>query len=302
MSTADRVTHETVSCAVCGGSAPKPFLRKFDLWISRCERCGFLFSNPRLNREDIWKRYSAAYFRDEYLPALGVRNGQYDLAFFDRRYEPMLRLISREVFVADHLLEIGAGAGFFGKAAERAGWRVSGIEVSPEAVAFARERLGLDVRSEAAEQMSFPPASFDAAVMFDVIEHLLDPRRALEAVRDVLRPGGLLVVTTPNIHALSRLGLGRQWAVLSPAEHLSYFSEATLRPLLERTGFRRVRFERRYAGFGVYETMNPNYTHAPDRWRARLYRVFVKTAGRLVYRWVQALGKGDTLLCLARKP
>lgn len=302
MSAADAVACETVPCAVCGNTASARLLQKFELWISRCERCGFVFANPRLPGEEIWKRYSPTYFRDEYLPTLGVRDGHYDLTFFDRRHEPMLRLISRQVAPAGRLLEVGAGAGFFGKAAERAGWRVSGIEVSPEAVAFARERLGLDVRSEAAEQMSFPPASFDAAVMFDVIEHLLDPRRALEAVREVLRPGGLLVVTTPNIHALSRLGLGRQWAVLSPAEHLSYFSEATLRPLLERTGFRRVRFERRYAGFGVYETMNPNYTHAPDRWRARLYRVFVNTAGRLVYRWVQALGKGDTLLCLARKP
>src|SRR5215208_5352451 len=99
----------------------------------------------------------------------------------------MLQLIQREAPPPARMLEVGAGGGLFLKAAERAGWDVGGVELSTAAVDFARTRLGLDVRNEAAEQLSFAPASFDVAVMFDTIEHLLDPAAVVRAIRTALK-------------------------------------------------------------------------------------------------------------------
>jgi 2-polyprenyl-3-methyl-5-hydroxy-6-metoxy-1,4-benzoquinol methylase len=290
---------ESLACAICDNSHTTPFLIKFDLAISRCPRCGLIFSNPRLSREEIWRRYSPDYFWKEYLPALGVTNGAFDLEYFDRRHAAVLSLIARHRPPPGRLFEVGAGAGFFLKSAERAGWTVSGIEVSPEGARFAAERLALAVRQQSAEEIEEPPASLDAVVMFDVIEHLLDPLRTLRAVRAALVDRGVLAISTPNINALSRWGLGRNWAVLSPSEHLYYFSEDTLRKILERAGFARTQFIRQHAGQGVYETMNPRYTHAPTSPRTKTYEAFVSTLGPMVYRTVQALGKGDTLTCIA---
>ena len=122
----------------------------------------------------------------------------------------------------------------------------------------------------------------------------------LARVLRILRPRGLLVLSVPNLSALSRGFLGDDWAVLSPAEHLSYFTPRTLERLLRDVGFGSVRFVRRFAGFGLSETMNPECTHRPGVFRQRLYRAFTRRLGLPLYRWVQDLGWGDSLLCLAR--
>jgi SAM-dependent methyltransferase len=272
---------------------------KFDLPLVQCRECGLIYANPRSSVEKIKARYSPDYFWNEYLPAVGAPNGEFDLAFFDARHAAMFRLIERRrKLPSRRMLEVGAGAGFFLKAAERAGWSAAGVEISTEGVAFATSRLGIALRQEPAEALSFASQSFDVAVMFDVIEHLLDPLAALAELRRVLQPGGLLVVWTPNVRALSRWALGQEWAVFSPAEHLHNFSSTTLAQLLHRGGFRHVTFENDYDGLGVFETMNPHYSHAPSSYRNRLYSWFVHNAGRWTYRRVQSIGAADLLLAI----
>src|SRR5262245_29416400 len=165
---------EHIACAVCDSLESRPVYRKFNLTVSRCARCGLVFATPRATKEEIWRRYSPTYFWDEYLPAHGVVNGQFDLAHFDAVNAPMLALLASLAPAGGRMLEVGTGAGFFLKAAERAGWQTSGFEVSPDAAAFARDRLSLDVRQGSAEEISYPPGTFDAAVLLEVIEHLLD--------------------------------------------------------------------------------------------------------------------------------
>jgi SAM-dependent methyltransferase len=291
---------QSVCCAICGNSATSPVLTKFNLPIARCTGCGLVYANPRLPPEEIWKRYSADYFWREYLPALGVVDGRFDLAYFDHRYSYTLQLMAQQLGGRKgRLLEIGCGAGFFLKAAERNGWHTWGIELSEAGSTFARDRLGLRVRREPAEQSGFDDGSFDIVVMFDVIEHLLEPMAILRTARRVLRPGGAILVSTPNLNALSRTALGDSWAVLSPGEHLYYFTEATLSRALERAGFGSVRFIRENPSLGVFETMNPRYTHEPGGWRARAYDRFLRAFGPLIRRHVQARGRADALWCWA---
>ena len=289
----------TVTCAICGALDTRPLYTKFDWRIEQCRRCGLVYANPRAPEAAILARYSREYFWNEYLPAVGAPGGRVDLPFLDRRHAAMLRVIGSRAQGGRLLLEVGTGAGLFLKAAERAGWDVAGLELSEDGATFARETLQLDVRTERAEAMSFEAGSFDVAVMFDVIEHLFDPRGVLESTRRALRPGGLFVVTTPNFDALSRVVLGVDWAVLSPLEHLYYFTERTLRLMLEAAGFRDVVCLRQYDGWGAIETMNYHSTHAPRTWRARGYGRLVESRGHAARKLVQRLGRADALLCLA---
>ena len=181
---------EEVQCLICSASAAKRVCRKFNLDVVRCTECGFVYANPRLVKDDLWTRYSATYFWDEYLPSYGVHRGEFDLKDFDIRYHAMLEMILARAGRPGDLFEIGAGAGFFLKAAERAGWRVAGAEILEAAIEFARSRLGVEMVHEAAEQLSVPDRSADVVAMFEVIEHLVDPRGVLRTVRNVLRPGG----------------------------------------------------------------------------------------------------------------
>jgi SAM-dependent methyltransferase len=290
-----------VACATCGGTTTAPLMRKHGLPISRCSACGLVFASPRLPADEIWKRYSPDYFWKEYLPALGVVDGAFDLVHFDHRYSYTLQLLAQQLGGKGRLLEIGCGAGFFLKAAERNGWDVHGLELSEAGAAFAAERLGLRVIREQAEHAAFDDASFDAVAMFDVIEHLLDPMAVLRSAHRVLRPGGVLLVTTPNLDALSRTAMGLSWAVLSPSEHLYYFTERTLGQMLEKAGFRGVAFVRENPSLGLYETMNPRYTHAPEAWRTRAYAGCVRWLGPAIYHRVQAAGRGDALWCHASR-
>lgn len=289
-----------VPCAICGGTETRPLIDKMGYQIARCTRCGLVYANPRAPHERILARYSRDYFWKEYLPSLGVTDGTFDLTRFDVRHKALLDMMAAEAH-GRRLLEVGCGAGFFLKAAQRAGWQVEGIELSDEASRFAIERLELPIRRERAETAPIPPASFDVAAMFDVIEHLFDPAGVLAAMARALTPGGTLVISTPNFDSASRFALGADWAVLSPLEHVYYFTEDSLRRLLAAAGFPTVRFVRQHVMWGPQETINFRYTHEPNGWRARATEVAVRTGGMRLARWLQRAGRQDALLCFAQR-
>lgn len=293
---------ETTVCNLCGADRPRRLYRILDRDISECGACGLVYAGPlRLTREETWGRYSATYFHDEYLPSYGVTNGNVDLAAFDARYARTLASL-RPFRQRGDLIEIGCAAGFFLKAAQRGGWNVTGLELMEPAVEFARKRLGLTVQQKAIEDADLPSGAFDVVAIFEVIEHLSNPVATLRQLRTLLRQGGCLVLSTPNVSSLSRRMLGRHWAVLNPGEHLHYFSERTLTDALHRAGFTDVQFDRHYAGLGIYETMAPRHCFERSPWRVRLYTGIVDVAGILLRAPVQALGLADGLHCLARNP
>ena len=176
-----------------------------------------------------------------------------------------------------------------------------GLELSADGVEFSRTRLNIDVLCEPAETMSLPDGSVDAVVMIEVIEHLLDPLSVLKAAHRVLRPGGTLLLTTPNFNAISRWGLGVGWSILSPGEHVYYFTASTLSRLLSRAGFVGSQAIQLPTPKSVRETMNAAWTHTPGSPRSRLYRGLVQLVGPFAQRTVQAAGRGDTLRMLASK-
>src|SRR5262249_58448582 len=114
----------------------------------------------------------------------------------------------------------GAGGG---------GGDVGGIDISAEAADYCPRRRGLRVLAGPLDRRSFPPNSFDVVLMGDVIEHLSDPVGTMGVVQGLLRPGRVVIISTPNVATWS----GRLLQ-LKPHEHLYYFSPATMTALLRR--------------------------------------------------------------------
>lgn len=134
------------------------------------------------------------------------------------------------------LLEIGCACGFLLQAARERGFAAQGVEMSAWASAYARDQLGLDVRTGTLEAAAFADGQFDVVVLADVIEHLFDPPATVREIRRVLAPGGRLLLLTPDVGSLmARLAGPRWWGLLD--DHYFYFSRSTLRRLLEREGF-----------------------------------------------------------------
>jgi 2-polyprenyl-3-methyl-5-hydroxy-6-metoxy-1,4-benzoquinol methylase len=137
---------------------------------------------------------------------------------------------------AGRLLDVGCGHGLLLDEARRRGFDPLGLELSGRAAAHARAALGLEVREETLEELAAAdPAPFDAIVLADVVEHLEDPRRALDLCTELLAPGGVLCVVTPDPGSLTaRLARSRWWGYL-PA-HTYLLPRRTLRELLSARG------------------------------------------------------------------
>ncbi|HEX9901420.1 MAG TPA: class I SAM-dependent methyltransferase [Acidobacteriota bacterium] len=264
---------KSIACPLCGGSGRRSVCTKFDLPISSCAGCGLVLADPRLPKQELMKRYRSKEFFAEYLAALNAAPDAYDLDHVRRHYSIPLGLLGRPPRSGARVLDAGCGPGFFIRAAAENGWAVEGVEVAEAAVVYARNVVGVPVQEGAFEEAVLPAGAYDAVTFLDILEHVRDPRAVLEKACRILRPGGKIVVSTPDYRSLSRLLLGRSWAVLSPAEHLYYFTAGTLKRLLAATGFD-VR------GVANLLVFNPNYTHAAGsrrhlRWRdihARLER------------------------------
>jgi SAM-dependent methyltransferase len=152
------------------------------------------------------------------------------------------------------VLDLGCGEGAFTAALAEAGTEGVGVEVAARAVERARAaHPGLDFRHVAIDApLPFEDASFDAVWVSEVLEHVADTARFLSEARRVLRPGGLLLVTTPSA--------GRAWALVHwppdpRSDHLRFYTARSLRALLADFGFEDVRVRRglhavaRKAGF-----------------------------------------------------
>jgi SAM-dependent methyltransferase len=119
---------------------------------------------------------------------------------------------------------------------------VAGVEPDPKARLLGNER-GLDVRERLED---FAGETFEAATLSHVIEHVHDPVATLRACRELLAPGGMIYVDTPNIDAVGHGIYGRHWRGLETPRHLVLFTRASLRRALEQAGFGRIRFRRRF--------------------------------------------------------
>jgi hypothetical protein len=174
------------------------------------------------------------------LQAYGAVEDPVYLAEKDNRYltfQRALRLLGPAG--GRRLLDVGAYCGYFVDVARAGGFQAEGIELSRWAVGQAHQ-LGLPVRNESIAERARSGARYDVITMWDVIEHLPDPRAELEACSQLLRPGGQIHVSTIDAGSLLARALGRRWPWLMDM-HLVYFDRANLTALLEQTGFRVVR-------------------------------------------------------------
>lgn len=135
------------------------------------------------------------------------------------------------------LLDVGCGNGSFLDKMRQLGWEVAGVEPDGEAVAIARERLGLEIFKGALDEARFPDESFDAITMNHVIEHVPDPIGLLKECYRIMKLNGRLTIIIPNITSFGHNKFGEHWRGLEVPRHLTLFSPAALQTCAESAGF-----------------------------------------------------------------
>jgi SAM-dependent methyltransferase len=134
------------------------------------------------------------------------------------------------------LLDVGCWVGFLLAEARDRGWDGVGVEPSTFASAYAREHLGLDVRTVDFLNADLPAGHFAAVVMGDVLEHLTRAGEALDRVRELLAPGGVVVLQLPDAGSRVARLLGRRWWSVIPT-HIHYFTRDSAATILGHHGY-----------------------------------------------------------------
>lgn len=265
-------------CPLCAGEGPKEGVLAADhvlpghppVTLLRCPACGVAFlqdlAPPDYENE-------MAGMLDYY-----VEQG----AGIDVMVEPLLRLPPESV---RRCLDIGCSFGFaldFGRRAF--GWEALGVDPSPLAAAGA-EALGLPVsRSYFSADLDLGPGAFDLALCSELVEHVPDPRSLLAAIRDRLSPGGLLVLSTPNLAVVRpETGEGALGRALSPGLHLMLYDRGALSLLLAQAGFSSVHVEETPETLRAFAARSPAALArlrpaAPEGWRSLLRDYFAARA------------------------
>ncbi len=225
-----------VVCPQCGADTPEHRLALVVSEIVACRRCGQSYVAPRVSSAHIERKLQLWAEQDVVDPErLNLIADPSSVAYYARFLvwvEQAMALPGRAI------LDIGCGTGAFLQVARSAGWSVRGIEIGRASADYAATRLGLEVRQGSFYQFAAPDASFDALTMIEVIEHLEHPAQALDKARALLRPSGVLLVTTPNVDSLYRRLYGNRWWVINcEDEHIVLFNRRTLSAMLESHGF-----------------------------------------------------------------
>ena len=216
----------TSACLVCNGTKLAERFIQRGYPVFRCADCGLEFVAPIPSTAELAEYYDRSYAVPlEMYAAAGARN--------------LARIVDLERFCPSrgNLLELGASYGHSLALARDRGWSVTGVELSPTASDHARKHFGLTVYSRDIAEVPLPDASFDAIVMWHVLEHVRNPRDQLLRLAALLKPGGVLGLRVPNIRSFGARVAGEWWPWMCPPAHLWFFSSATLPRLLEECGF-----------------------------------------------------------------
>ena len=235
------IDEKLVRCAVCGSAELAQWFRTQFGAIGRCRGCGQVLRADHPNRSShVVLHQTSNLHLSTY--ALLSEHASADL----RIYDGFLKLCGGTP--GGRILDVGCGAGEFLRLALNRGFLVAGIEPIRELRTQAEQKTGSSILSTALEDSDFPDRSFDGVAIWDVIEHLVDPRGALDRVHALLRPGGFLGIATLNhrslmygiFHGLRHLVppvADRVESMLFNPFHTYYFSKKSLARMVRAAGF-----------------------------------------------------------------
>jgi len=234
----------SVACPLCGNSLFAPLRSRTGsvhskmASLHRCRTCGLVSVREMPPADALRDVYGEAYFRNARSDEVGYDDYEADRYCISRTADRRLDMIEWHTSHRGRLLDVGCALGFFVEAASRRGWAAEGLDISEHATSYAREVLGVEARTGTLHTAGYEPGTFDVITAWDVIEHVPDPVAELRYMRTLLREGGLLVLSTPDIGSRVAKLTGSRWMGFKLAEeHLVYFDRNTLTLALAQGGF-----------------------------------------------------------------
>ncbi|MEW6618108.1 MAG: class I SAM-dependent methyltransferase [bacterium] len=282
---------EKRNCLLCKSGDYKVVKALNGCNFKECLNCGFIYLDPQPDENAIQEFYPKEYFNSQH------PQGYHDLIarkddVINYRLKAIMELVNLLCSGKGKLLEVGCALGYFLELAQASGWEAQGIELSPWASAYAQEKTKVKVSSGKLEDIKFPDSYFDVIVMIELIEHTQNPLLFLKEVERILKPDGMILLTTPNSKSIHHKIWKRKFQeIFFIPEHLFLFSIPTIKRLLELSDLKPIHLEtktylRRYYDYKI-----------PQGW-GRQIRALCR---RLILKSINNLNLGEMLLVAARK-
>jgi len=224
-------------CPICGGADSIPVTSRKGYRYVCCIACRVVYVSPMPTADQVAAFYqNPAYFMGD--EEVGYR----DYAAMHKALAPhfrrRLRILAESLPQRGRLLDVGCADGYFLQLAQAEGWEVAGVEISEPMAREASKRLGVPVVTSVDK---LPPGAYDAVTLWEVVEHFPDPVAQLQRLAAFLRPGGILMLSTPNAGHWQAMREPEAWSAYRPPAHLVLFTAGSLKMALEKAGFSPIR-------------------------------------------------------------
>lgn len=235
-------------CPLCDRKQLRARYQVDSVKVFQCVSCKLLFLNPYLSSQSMLRAYASTEAMQLTRQCLGHYYDHWEGSQTEKFQQWILDTIGR-FRSPGSLLDVGCGRGHFLSLARRLGWKVQGLEPAQEHAEYGKRKEGLEIVSAPMEEADFEAQRFDVISLWDVIEHVHDPRMTLAQLSRWLKSRGLLLLATPNhdsllnfiaerIYLFSGGLLKKPLSFFYVPEHILYFTPDTLRQLVEGCGFR----------------------------------------------------------------
>ncbi|MGI9294212.1 MAG: class I SAM-dependent methyltransferase [Pseudomonadales bacterium] len=313
--------HANSTCPVCAGTGIYDFSSRdlmFDGVTSydyhRCTGCDLVYQQPLPTQQQIASFYPESYSVYS-KPTRTLFSGQELLTLKDslgythldtpKKHGILQRLLAKKAVpdviscVPDgKVLDIGCGNGEYLLRLKSIGWQCQGVEFNDTALAICREH-GLEVFHGDLKAANFAAESFDFVTAHHLIEHTADPGELIREMARITKPGGTILIRTPNSKALGRRWFGVNWFANDVPRHLMLFCAKSLAILTEQHDLQLLKLSKpvkpklvlKSLDYKLGNTGVPSKKRKARKWLAKLYVPAAKL-----------MGQGDELFALYRKP
>lgn len=227
-------------CPICAGEEIQPVFSKNGYAHVRCPACRTVFVDPLPATDALFEHYQdPAYFGGD------EGQGYHDYAEMRKALLPhfrrRLRTLREIISPPGQLLDIGCAAGYFLELARADGWEIAGVELAETMAGQASQALEIPIVPSLA---ALDDRDFDVVTFWEVLEHLPDPVFFLRDVRERLRPGGVLMLSTPNVAHWQAIAAPERWTAYQPPSHLVLFTPESLELAFRQAGLTTIQIRR----------------------------------------------------------
>lgn len=229
--------HKIAICNLCGSHDTQPYCPENERGLVQCQTCGLVYVGNQPQAQELYALYGETYFQNDESAEVGYSDYIADEGNIRKTAQRRLEHIERFI-TPGRMIDVGCAMGFFINEAQENGWQVAGLDVSQFATNYVSERFGHEVHNGSLLDADLPEAAYDLVTMYDVIEHVPDPKAYVERVATLLQSGGIFELATPDVGSLPARLTGKNWIGYKLSEeHVYYFAIPTLRRMLEEAGF-----------------------------------------------------------------